>query len=470
MQAKKSGESYSLRQKYLAEGAYYKKVLLLIIPMILQAAVTNFVSLLDNIMVGQIGTLQMSGVSIVNQYVFVFNITLFGAVSGAGIYGAQFFGKGDAKGHKYSVRFRILIAAVICLVFMALFLGVPKLLIGLFLSKDDAAEMVQATLGYGLRYMRIIVLSMIPFAIGQVYGSAVKECGETRIPMGAAFVAVAVNLFLDYALIFGKFGLPEMGVAGAAWATVVAKCIEAAIIVIWAHLHPEKNPYIPGLYRGFGIPREMFAAIFRKSIPLLLNEFFWALGMSVVAQCYSVRGLDVVAARNIASTINNLCNVIYVQMGVGVGILLGQLLGAGLHAEAKVRKDHLSAFSFLLSVIVALIMVPIALVFPSVYKTEREIRALATIFILIQAGATPLWSYTNFCYFVLRSGGKTGITFFFDFVYTWAIMIPLAAVLSYFTSLDIRWVFGIVTFAELIKVVLGFFLVRTGKWVNTIVE
>lgn len=458
------------RSKYFAEPSYYKYLLLLVIPMILQAAVTNFVSLLDNIMVGQIGTTQMSGVSIVNQYIFIFNITIFGAVSGPGIFGAQYYGKGDAKGQRYTVRFRLLAVVLITAFAFVLFAVFKEPFINLFLSPNDSPTLLKDTLKYGVEYMDIILFSLIPFAVGQAYASAIRECGSTRIPMLAAFAAVGINLFLDYALIFGKCGLPEMGVAGAALATVIAKCAETLIMIIWAHTHPALNPYIPGLYRGFSIPGALFKQIIKKSIPLLLNEFLWALGMSAVAQCYSVRGLDVVAARNIAGTLNNMFNAVYVQMGAGIGIVLGQLLGAGRHEEAKRRHTQLIMFSILVSLVVTVIQFPLTVAFPNIYNTEPVVRSLAGWFILIQAFATPIWSYANACYFILRSGGKTAITFLFDFGYTWIIMIPLAYVLCYHTALDIHPLFAIVTLSEFLKVIFGYFLLRTGKWVNTIVN
>ncbi len=456
--------------RFLAEPSYYKKVLFLVLPMILQAAVTNFVSLLDNIMVGQIGTSQMSGVSIVNQYIFVFNLTVFGAVSGPGIFGTQFFGKGDAEGQKYTVRFRLWSAVLIIAAGVSLFLLFKAPLIRLFLSSQDAPELIEETLGYGIEYMDVVVFSTIPFAIGQVYASAVRECGKTQIPMIASFIAVGVNLVLDYTLIFGAFGMPKMGVAGAALATVIAKIIEAAVIILWAHTHPEENPYIPGLFRGFGIPKDLCGRILIKSLPLLFNEFLWSLGVAVMAQCYSVRGLEVVAARNIAGTINNMFSVIYLQMGGAIGILIGQLLGAGKHKEARLRAGHLTVFSLMLAGAVMLILIPIAFIFPNVYNTEASVRALAAGFILIQAAATPMWAFTNACYFTLRSGGKTGITFLFDFGFSWLLQIPLAFCLSRFTDMAIYPLFAIVTWAEAVKMVIGRVMVKSGIWINTIVE
>jgi putative MATE family efflux protein len=458
------------KQKYLADRAFYVRVLQLVVPMILQAAITSFVSLLDNIMVGQIGTAQMSGVSIVNQYVFVANLTIFGAVSGPGIFGAQFYGKGDYEGQRATVRFRILVCLIAGAAAALLFALFDDPMITLFLSKEDAPRMVSATLAYGKEYMAVVLFSLIPFGIGQAYASVERECGNTHIPMLASFVALGVNFFLDYALIFGKCGMPKLGVAGAAIATVIAKIMEAMVMILWAHACPEKNKCMIGLYHGFYISSGLMREMTKKSLPLLFNEFMWAAGMTVIAQCYSVRGLDVVAARNIASTLNNMFNVVFIQMGAGIGIIVGQILGAGRLEEAKETNTRLYFFTMLISVLLCVCILPLAAVFPSIYNTEESVRSLAAFMIIIQAIAVPMWSYTNACYFTLRSGGKTGITFLFDFVFTWLIMIPLAFVLSYFTSMDIHMLFVLVTFSEMIKVFVGYFLVKSGTWMKTIVD
>lgn len=460
----------SFREKYIGEKQFYKNVLFMVIPMILQNLVTNFVSLIDNIMVGRIGTEQMNGVSIVNQYIFVFNITVFGAVAGPSIFGAQFFGKGDHEGQKYTVRYRLIAVTLITAIGAAIFWLFREPLINLFISKEDAPERIAETLKYGKEYMLYMLIGLVPFGIGQAYSSVVRECGETRIPMIGSMAAVVVNLFLDYALIFGKFGFPEMGVRGAAIATVAAKYIEALVVIVWTHANPEKNKYIVGVYRGFSIPRELVGKMLIKGLPLLFNEFLWAAGMSIIAQCYSVRGLDVVAARNISSTMTNLFGAIYIQLGACIGIIVGAKLGANKLKEARSTDNKLLFFSVAVTVAVAAIVIPFAEFFPELYKTTDEIRSLASYMIIVQALAMPLWAYTNACYFTLRSGGKTGITFLFDFGYTFLLMIPLAFVLAYFTDMDIRTLWAVVTFSEIIKVIIGYFMVKSDLWINNIVD
>lgn len=212
------------------------------------------------------------------------------------------------------------------------------------------------------------------------------------------------------------------------------------------------------------------ADITKKGIPMLANEFLWSFGMSVVMQCYSVRSTDVVAARNISSTMTNLFSSVYLQMGACIAIIVGARLGANKLEEARDTDNKLLFFAVVAAAAVGLVTLPFAPIFPHIYNTEPSVRSLAAYMIVIQAMAMPLWGYTNACYFTLRSGGKTGITFLFDFGFTWVIMIPLAAVLAYFTDLDIRIIFAAVTFSEIIKVVIGYFMVKSDIWVNNIVK
>ena len=453
-----------LRRKYIGDRNFYKNYIALALPMILQNAVTNLVSFLDNIMVGQLGTEQMSGVAIVNQLIFVYNLAIFGAVSAASIFGAQYFGKGNHKGHMYSFRFKLYAALTVTALTILLFVTKGESLISLYLTDTSGNGATGAALQYGLEYLIIMIAGLIPFAVNQAYATNIKETGQTLIPMIASFVAVVSNAILDYLLIFGIGPFPELGVQGAALATVIARYIEALMIIIWAHRHREKNRYLKGAYTGFGIPADELKAIIIKGLPLMMNEVLWAAGMTAVIQCYSIRGLEVVAGLNIATTITNLFNIIYLQLGACISIVVGQYLGAGKLEEAKDADNKMIVFSVFCCVIVAVCMLFIGRFFPQIYNTSEEIRALATKFIAVSAIIMPFCSFSHASYFTLRSGGKTMVTFLFDSVFTWIIIVPTAFLLAHFTGLGIVTVYFLVQATELIKVVIGYFMVRSNVW------
>ena len=458
------------KKKFIGDKAFYRYLIFLAFPMIVQNGITSFVSFLDNIMVGQIGTEPMSGVAIVNQLFFVFNICIFGGVSGAGIFSAQFFGKGDFEGQKYTFRFKLyaclLITAIACVLFH--FLDEP--LISLYLNDGGSVGNTRLALSYGKEYLAIMIFGLLPFAVSQTYVSTIRETGQTFVPMVSGIVAVITNLVLDYVLIFGAFGAPELGVAGAAIATVIARYAECLIVVVWAHRHLYKNPYLIGVYKGLRIPGSILADIFRKGLPLMFNEMLWAVGMAVIVQCYAVRGLEVVAAQNISSTISNLFNIVYLQLGNCISIVVGQKLGAGQLEEAKDADNKIIFFDVACCACISVIMILLGGLFPEIYKTEPGIKALAKNFIIISAMAMPLCAFSHCSYFTLRSGGKTIVTFLFDSVYTWVVMITYAFVLSRFTTLSITMVFFLVSFTEIIKVIIGFFMIKSNVWLQNIVN
>ncbi len=457
------------RETFIGDAQFYKRILFLAVPMIIQNAITSFVSFLDNIMVGQIGTEQMSGVAIVNQLLFVFNICIFGGVSGAGIFSTQFFGKGDYEGQKHAFRFKMYASLMIGVIALCLFGFCSTQLISLYLNDAGDIGDIGLALKFGKQYLFIMMASLLPFAISQTYISTIRETGQTFVPMLASVVAVLTNLILDYVLIFGVGEIPALGVRGAAIATVVARMIECIIVVVWTHTHKAKNPYIVGAYASPRIPKRICKDILRKGTPLMLNEMFWAAGMAVISQCYAVRGLEVVAAQNISSTITNLFNIVYLQLGGCISIVVGQFLGAGRVREAKDADNKMIFFSVACCTVMSLIMVVVGRFFPSIYNTEESIKELARNLILVSALVMPLCAFSHCAYFTLRSGGKTIVTFLFDSVYTWVLVAPFAYILANYTSLRIELVFFLVQFTEIVKVTIGFFMVRSGVWIQNIV-
>lgn len=456
-------------KKFIGTKSFYKMVMALTIPIIIQNGITNFVNLLDNIMVGRLGTEQLSGVGIANQLVFVYTLCLFGGLSGAGIFTAQFFGKGDAEGMRYSFRFKLLTATAITVIGGCVLLPFGSELIKLFLTEGDQTGDVALTLMYGREYLRWALISLVPMALTQVYASTLRETGHTVPPMVASCVAVATNGIFNYLLIFGIGPFPTLGVVGAAIGTIIARVVELSIVVIWTHANPKKAPYIRGVYRSPRIPAALFGQIAVKSLPLLFNEFLWSSGMTVITQCYSTRGLVAVAAVNIAVTISNVFNIVYMSMGSAVSILVGNQLGAGQIEEAKDTDRKIIAFSCVLCLGIGGLMALFAPAFTSIYNVSDEVKTLAATLIIIYAAMMPFNSFAHNCYFTLRSGGKTFITFLFDSAFVWGISVPVAFLLSRFTGLSIVPLFILCVSQDLFKCVIGVCMLKSGKWAQKLV-
>lgn len=457
--------------RYIGDKSFYRAVLAVAVPMIIQNGITHLVNLLDNIMVGQVSTVAMSGVSIVNQFIFIFNLLIFGAVSAAGIFTAQFHGVGDVEGERYTFRFKMLINLLAGAVGILIFAAFDDQLIKLFLQMDSGnAELSpDEALFFGKQYLWPMLVGLIPYALSQAYASTMRETGETVVPMVASTSAVVTNFVFNSILIFGLFGFPALGVLGAAIATVISRFVELSILVLWGHTHKKKCPYLVGAYSSPYIPRSLFGRITIKGLPLMANELFWATSMTLRNQSYSTCGLEVVAAQNIAVTIINLFSVVYLSLGSSIAIIVGNQLGAGEIEKAKDTDRKMIAFSVTSATVIGLLLVGISNIFPLLYKAPDSVRSLAAFMIIITGCSLPFCSYANAAYFTLRSGGRVGITFLFDSVYMWAIVIPTVVLLANFTSISIYWLYIAGTLAEMLKCIFGFIFLRKINWAKQLV-
>ena len=455
--------------KFIGDRNFYKMTLSLVVPVIIQNTVTNLVNLLDNVMVGHLGTAHMSGAAIANHLIFVFNLSVFGAISGAGIYGAQFIGAKDWKSFAETLRMRLLISTAIAGAAVLILTKWPEALLSLYLSGEGNPSDSLAMLSSGKQYLSTMLWGLLPFALAQCYGSALRESGETVLPMKASVIAVFVNLIFNYLLIFGKMGFPALGVQGAAFATVLSRLVELAIVAGTAHRNRLKFPFLSGLYRSFRIRGNLAGNIAVKGMPLFVNEFLWSAGMITLTQILSTKGLAVVGALNIASTLTNLFNVFFFSTGAAVAIVTGQALGAGNADLARKQVWKLLFFSVCISAVLGIVLVSSAESIARVYNTEIEVRRLAVAFMRASAVYMPAMAIANACYFAIRSGGRTVFTMLFDSVYVWAICVPYTYALVALTNMGIERIYPLSQLIHVPKAIIGIIAVSSSFWIRNLV-
>ena len=460
----------SIKNRYFGDKAFYKMVFGVAIPIMVQNGISNVVGLLDNIMVGKLGTEQMSGVAIVNQLIFIFFLCIFGGLSGAGIFTAQYFGNKDDEGIRHTFRYKFWLGLIIVLIAGAIFLIYGSDLISLYLEGSEDSGDKTLALSYGMEYLMIILTSLPAIFVGQLYASTLRECGMTRIPMLAGVVAVFVNLGLNYLLIFGHFGFPELGVAGAAIATVISRYVEMLIVMIWCIRHRNKHTFFRGIFSTLKVPGYLVMRFFRTGMPILVNEGLWSVGVAMLTQAYSIRGMDVLAGQSIASSINNIFNVAFIAMGDAVAILVGQALGSGELEKAREWARKLIVTGVLCGIVMGTLMFFTSGLIPRFYNTTEQAKYIATMFMMVQSVSMIKDSFLHCSYFTLRSGGKTIITFLFDSVFMLAISVPVAYLLVNTTDLSVVWIFALVHAADLLKCLIGYILLKKGVWVKNIVK
>lgn len=459
-----------MRNSLIGDKAFYRQVLIIALPIILQNLITNFVSMLDNVMVGQLSTAQISAVTIVNNnLLFILNVCMFGGSAGAGIFTTQFYGSENQEGIRHTVRFKMLVCLGLAVVGTAVCLLWSDPLIGLYLQGEGDPVLREETLAYGRQYLFIMLIGVLPFAVTNAYAGTLRECGHPTVPMVAGIIAMCVNLVGNYILIFGHFGAPQMGVAGAAIATVASRYVEAVIVVVWTHLNPGKNPYVKGLYRSLRIPADLLRSIVVKGMPLLINEAAYTVGMAFLNQCYSRCGLDVVPALSISTTIYNLMAVVFRSLGNTVGIIMGRMMGAGNSKEHVYNENKkLLALCVATGVLFGGATTALSGAFPLLFNTTDSVRQLAAGLIIISAVAMPLQAYIFPVYFTLRAGGKTMITFLFDSGAIWVLMIPIAFVCSRYTAMNILLIYALCNAMDLVKCFIGYYFLRKRDWIQNL--
>lgn len=457
-------------KEYIGNKSFYKMTLGIAVPMMVQNLISNFVSLLDNVMVGKLGTEDMSAVSIVNQLYFVFTLALFGAVSGAGIFTSQFHGKKDNEGIRYTIRFKTGIVLILTAIASLIFIFAGDFLIGLFLHEANDTASLELTAIIARKYLNIIVIGLLPFAISNIFSSTLRETGQTFIPMITGFVAVFINCILNYVLIFGKLGLPALGAEGAAIATVIARYTECAVFIIYTLKKKKEFPFFKGAFKSLYIPKELFKRITLKGTPLLINEFLWAAGMSVLSMSYSLHGIAVVAGYSISSTVVNLLSISFQALGSSISIIAGKLLGAGKFDEAISTVKKLFAFTLSASVLVGVSIFVASKPILLLYNTTQEAKDFAEYFMIVTAFVSPINAIAHASYFTLRSGGKTLVTFIFDSVFLLCFVVPFAFILYYAFDLSIFIIFPLVQCTDIIKDIVGLTLIKKKVWVNNIVD
>ncbi len=457
-------------RKFIGTKQFYKNVFAIALPIMAQNGISNIVNMLDNLMVGRIGTEQLSGVSIVNDLMFVYQLCLFGAISGAGIFTAQYFGQGNEEGIRDTFRIKIVICGFIMLLGLTVFGLGDRTLISYYLHEGSQSGDLAATLQYGHVYMMFMLAGLLPQAAEFVYSSTLRETGETVVPMRASFAAVLINLVLNYILIYGKFGFSPLGVAGAAIATAISRIVQALIVILWTHRHNDIKPYINGVYASFKVAGSLVRKVCVTGLPLVINESLWSIGIVLQKQSYSTRGLAVVAGLNINSTFFNVFSICFVAFGDAVAIIVGQLLGAGKMDEAKETGLKINVFVTASCIVMGAVVYALAPYLPRFYNTTTEVKSLASDFLRVTGSLMPLFGLCHSLYFTIRAGGKTLITFLFDSAFLMVIGVPLAFVLTRYTGLDIVSIYAICEGTAIIKVIIGFTISASGVWMQNIVS
>lgn len=445
----------------IGDRAFYRQLIAVAAPLVLQQLITTSVQLVDNIMVGTLGESAIGSVSIVNQLYFIVILITFGAMGGAGVFSAQYFGSKDYDKLKQTFRFKLLVGFLVAVLSFIVFSFFGESLLGLF---TDNSTTIQG----GLSYLNIAKWSAFPWILSVAISNTFRETGITKPLLKISIVAILTNTVLNFILIFGFLGFPALGVVGAAIATLISRFVELGLTLVL--LKKRGKLFSSKIFQMFHIDKKILAAIIIMAIPLTLNEALWATGQTVFFHAYSTRGDDALAAMSITGTISQLVFVTFGGIATAVAVLVGNTLGKNQLQEAKDNARKLIAFSVFIAVLAGMILFGLSFIMPGLYDVSIEAIHIAEFNLRINAIFIPFFSFNVALYFTLRSGGDTKSTFMMDAGFMWLIPVPISLILAYFTSLPVIYMFLIVQMLDIPKMIFGLSRYRKGHWIKNLAQ
>lgn len=430
------------------------------IPIMFQSLIISAVNLVDNLMVGQLGDVAISGVATANKYYNVITFIIYSVIASCIIFLSQFNGAENHEKMKETFRFTIVFTYIILIIGFVVVMLFPSQLIK-FIINDEAI------IDAGTRYFRYAAFSYLPMGFSYVVASSMRAVGETKIPMKISVSSVIVNCILDYGLILGKFGLPRLEIEGAAIATIIARIIE--MLLCFYALNKGDYVFNTKLKDVFKFDFSLVKSIMIKAWPLVLNEVAWNLGMVTLMKCYSSRGAAVNAAYSIEITVSDLFFSLFSGMATASSVLIGTPLGANKLEEARGNGYKLICFSLFMSLFFGLGLFLSSYIVGVIYKNvSNDVVSFAASFLRCQGLLYWIYMFNTQCYFILRSGGATKSTMLIDCGYMWICNIPLVAILSYLTSIPVLLVYVIGQLTDIGKGIFAFSIVKKEKWVKNL--
>ena len=440
----------------MKSNGFYSSLVAIAIPISLQALLQNFVNMLDTIMIGRLGSVEIAAVGLGNQIFFILNMILFGITSGGGVFIAQFWGKKDLAGIRKSLGLMTLIAFVVSVIFTITCLLIPNQLIRLY-SPDPQVIQVGGT------YLRFVCLSYIPTAISFSITLALRSTERVKLPLVCTSISLFTNLIANYLLIF----VAGLGVKGAAIATIISRIIELVILATWSYSH--KYEICGKLKELLGFNRYFIVKFLKIAFPVIINETFWGLGTSVYNAIFAHAGTNAFTAYSITGTISQLTWVFCMGFGNGIGVLIGKRIGEKKIDEAKTYAKRSMWFMPLIGAVVGVFLVPLSKLLPVFFNVDQEIIKDATSILMILIFMYPFNSFCmNWIVGVCRAGGDTVFSAVAEIVVLWFVSIPLGYVAAFILHLPAPMIYLFFCSESIVKAIIGAIRVLSGKWLHEV--
>ena len=454
-------------RRLFGPGSFYKSALAIAVPIMLQQMIQSLVSLVDNFMVAGLGDVSMSGVNVAGQILFVFMVFLNTVCMTGGIFMTQFFGAGDREGMGQAFRFKLVMGLAAFVPYFLVTIVFPRAVMSLMLIGNTQADLI---LNEAVKYMHIMFLMGIPYTISVCIATSLRDMGQVKIPLYVTMAAMLTNAVLNWVLIYGHFGLPRMGVRGAAYATVIARAFEFILfIVVYSRLKPA---FMIRMADFFTINGRLFRETLKKGALILFCEMVWVFSETITTAVYNGRGgADVVSGMAAGFSIANLLFVAFGGIYSATGVILGKSLGAGKLEKARTEKTWLLSGAAVFGLFVMLFGFGTTLIVPVVYgrlsaSAVKICRDMVTLIAILM----PFWLYMNTQQAIARAGGDTAMGFYVDGLLTLFVMIPMVLLLGKYTLIGPVMMYACVKIIDLMKVVIFHFWLKRERWLKNLTK
>lgn len=450
------------KKEILSNKMFFNTIISLIIPITLQNLISSSLNMVDNLMIGELGEHAIAATGLVNQYFFIFMLTITGINAGASIFISQFWGRKDRQNIERMIGLDLILSTLAALVFMLPAIFRPDLIMKIFVAEKNV-------IGLGSDYLGIIAITFILTALTQVFSTVIRSIGIARPPMFGSLIGVLVNATLNWILIFGKLGLPALGVRGAAIATSIARFVEMLFIVISAY---RVNDIIPREVKQlFDFNSSFVKKYFKTSSSVILNEIFWALGLATYSIIYAKIGIPEVASMQIATTLQNIFMVLVIGLATSASIIVGNQIGGGNESMAKEYAKRLGILAPIVGLVSGLLLWLAAPVIVSVFNIDEKTKLMAIHVLRIMAVFSPLRFFNvTMIVGVFRGGGDTLYSMLVQLGTVWLFAIPGGFIAATVFKLPLEQVYLVIACEELVKISFEVARLRSGKWLKNVVD
>lgn len=442
---------------------FFKNLLILAIPIILQNLIGASLNLLDNLMIGSLGENAIASTGIANQYYMLYYNSTNGIVMGAGIFMAQYWGKKDVKSIYKFMGISLLFSLFTAFLFVIGGVFFSENIMGIFTKEKIVSDL-------GKNYLAAVAPSYIFTSISLTYAMALRSAGYTKIPMYASLIGLIFNGVLNYIFIFGKLGIPALGVTGAALGTTVARLMEMSFILHTIYVR-DKNIIAGKLSEMFVFTKDLITKFIKTATPVVFNDVMWIGGITVYFIAYSKLGTNATATMQISNTINNAFNIFAIGIAIASSIVIGNKIGAGEEKEAKEVAIKINIFGIALGVLVGVVFFIASPFIPLMFKITPETKANVITVLRIMSVLVPVRFFGIVQIIgVLRGGGDVVYAILVELIAVWGIGVPLSFIGAVYLNYPITIVYALTCLEEPFKMISTIPRLLSGKWIRNLVK